>query len=374
MLGARDGKKVSVNLIDQITSHPPLLRPGHSFPPPPNIDTMTTPWNQKIQALRALVLSSPTMPPPTTSSSSSTVTLPLAASASTPPPPLRRLSHEQMEGVQKLVRDTLEQSGLDTTVETKANSRIASAVAAAVARAVNIHLEESKTISSSSSSSSSATVDRKCSKCDTAERANVLLRQDNQDLEHECFELQQSMHMTSKIIEHMKEESKKRQDEQQRHIAVLKHRLSVAAVSVLSPTKEHNYHAEVQSVLPLSSLSPPSPSAATPSLQETAYKGNTASTTTATTPSSGGRGRSNSTTSQRSTSTRASRVSRTSSSTNSSAAKVGVHMSTSDMAKVRRSIRSAILHLAKNTATGTFTFLLNTIVFYCVQLCTCQFY
>ena len=109
-------------------------------------------WTTKIKALRALVSRGPDSSPSSTTTLSSTATTsPLseikqkqnagatkektttavaAAAASSPSQPIRRLSHKQIDD---LVRDTLEQSGLDTG--DSHNARIASAVASAVARA-----------------------------------------------------------------------------------------------------------------------------------------------------------------------------------------------------------------------------------------------
>ena len=152
-------------------------------------------WTTKIKELRALVSRGPDSSPSSTTStlSSTATTSPLsetkqkqnagatkektttaaAAAASSPSQPIRRLSHKQIDD---LVRDTLEQSGLDTG--DSHNARIASAVASAVARAVTTALNKAEEDSQSN-------------------EVDVLLRRNN-DLEKRTLSVERQLSATEK--------------------------------------------------------------------------------------------------------------------------------------------------------------------------------
>ena len=95
----------------------------------------STEWSAKIKSLRALISQQPnneTKSPPSRSPPKPkqlpTQELPSQETKQkTPSPPIRRLSHEQIPDVQKLVRETIEQSGLNTA--DSYNKNIVNAVA-----------------------------------------------------------------------------------------------------------------------------------------------------------------------------------------------------------------------------------------------------
>ena len=296
---------------------------------------MSTEWSTKIKALRALVSSGPEgtsshsssgtssrSPPPTrtppirpslaatmTVSPSPTTTQPSPKAEEPPEPPIRRLSHKQIDDVQKLVRDTLEQSGLDTSDGDSHNARIANAVASAVARAVTTALNKAE--------------DSQSDEVDVLRRRNNELEQRSQSVEHQllttekragtvsvmdnnarallsecerwpftlatkeavmearnsvppqlnpllglhlslgrhCRTMREEKEMLKKVIDHMKEESQRRQLEQQQQIDELKRRLLSSSTGQQRQTTPLLYTNTLSSSSPRTTLYGASPPA-----------------------------------------------------------------------------------------------------------------
>ena len=268
----------------------------------------STEWSAKIKSLRALISQQPnneTKSPPSRSPPKPkqlpTQELPSQETKQkTPSPPIRRLSHEQIPDVQKLVRETIEQSGLNTA--DSYNKNIVNAVASAVAHAVTTALNKAE--------------DSQSDEVDVLRRRNTELEQRTQSVEHQlssisptsvrgtmdnvtrdlfsecestgasawpftlatkdavmvatnsspprlnrllglhlslgrqCRTMRNDTEMLKKVIEHMKTESQRRQKRQQEQINALKHRLTVQQQQL-----ESSQTTQTQSYSPFASAS-----------------------------------------------------------------------------------------------------------------------